>query len=62
MRVTRWLQSKDRGFLIRCSYLEIYNETIRDLLAQDTPERQIREDKKRVRVSFPTAPAAVLHR
>ena len=27
--------SKDKKFLIRCSYIEIYNEEIRDLLSKD---------------------------
>ena len=32
-------------FLIRCSYLEIYNEEIRDLLADDTKAKlDLRED------------------
>ena len=28
-------QNMSKKFLIRCSYLEIYNETIRDLLSKD---------------------------
>lgn len=27
--------TKDKKFLLRCSYLEIYNENVRDLLAKD---------------------------
>jgi hypothetical protein len=28
--------AKEKIFLIRCSYIEIYNEEIRDLLSNDT--------------------------
>lgn len=45
------LQSPNRLFLIRVSYLEIYNETIRDLLAEGAPTLAVHEDKKRVRDS-----------
>jgi chromosome segregation ATPase len=43
------MAKQNRQFLIRVSYLEIYNETVRDLLTAD-PERstvQIREDPRR---------------
>jgi centromeric protein E len=42
------LQSPDKNFLIRVSYLEIYQETVRDLLQAKTPELKIHEDEKRV--------------
>lgn len=35
-------------FLVRCSYLEIYNENIRDLLAQDQKHfLELKENKDR---------------
>jgi len=41
-------QSQDRIFLVRVSYLEIYNEEVRDLLAsRNSPTLQIREDPRR---------------
>ncbi|KAJ3359135.1 hypothetical protein GGF32_009582 [Allomyces javanicus] len=36
-----------REFLLRVSYLEIYNETIRDLLSPETTDLRIHEDKRR---------------
>ncbi|KAG5182430.1 kinesin family-like protein, partial [Tribonema minus] len=36
-----------RDFLLRVSYLEIYNEEIRDLLNPDTPKLQLREDPRK---------------
>jgi hypothetical protein len=36
-----------REFLLRVSYLEIYNETIRDLLSPETKDLRIHEDKRR---------------
>lgn len=42
------MQSSDKNFLIRVSYLEIYQETVRDLLQEGTPELKIHEDKKKV--------------
>lgn len=43
-----WLvQAPDREFLIRCSYVEIYNERIRDLLHPDTPELKVHESVKK---------------
>jgi hypothetical protein len=44
-------QSPHRAFLIRCSYIEIYNEKIADLLAADgAPDTvEVREHKERVR-------------
>lgn len=38
--------SPNREFLLRVSYLEIYNETIRDLLAPEVQDLRIHEDKK----------------
>ena len=32
--------SKDKKFLIRCSYIEIYNEEIRDLLSKDVKAKR----------------------
>jgi centromeric protein E len=38
---------KDREFLLRVSYLEVYNEQVRDLLEDDAEDLEIHEDKKR---------------
>jgi hypothetical protein len=35
----------DREFLVRCSYLEIYNECVNDLLNPDATSLTLREDK-----------------
>ncbi|KAJ3185801.1 NADH-ubiquinone oxidoreductase chain 1 [Gaertneriomyces sp. JEL0708] len=40
-------QSADREYLLRVSYMEIYNETIRDLLSPDQTDLRIHEDRKR---------------
>ncbi|KAJ3016780.1 NADH-ubiquinone oxidoreductase chain 1 [Thoreauomyces humboldtii] len=40
-------QSGDREYLLRVSYMEIYNETIRDLLSPDQIDLRIHEDRKR---------------
>lgn len=41
-------QNMMKKFLIRCSYLEIYNETIRDLLSKDLERHlDIKENKDR---------------
>ncbi|ORX60403.1 kinesin-domain-containing protein [Hesseltinella vesiculosa] len=40
-------QSKNNEFLLRVSYLEIYNETIRDLLAPENDNLKIYEDPHR---------------
>lgn len=37
---------KDRMFLVRASFLEIYNEDVRDLLSHSTESLQIREDPR----------------
>lgn len=44
-------ETPQRAFLIRCSYLEIYNEQITDLLAdsKETEKVDIHESKARVR-------------
>ncbi|RKP36867.1 kinesin motor domain-containing protein, partial [Dimargaris cristalligena] len=39
--------SDRREYLLRVSYIEIYNETIRDLLSPSTPDLRIHDDKKR---------------
>lgn len=40
--------AKDTEFLVRCSYLEIYNEEIRDLLVTDATNRlELHEDRDR---------------
>lgn len=36
----------DRSYNVSISYLEVYNETIRDLLIEDSPAFEVREDKK----------------
>ena len=39
-------ENMKKKFLIRCSYLEIYNETIRDLLSKDVDAKlDIKENK-----------------
>lgn len=43
------LQIEDREFLVRVSYMEIYNEEINDLLAPDNRKLQIHES---VEVAF----------
>jgi len=37
----------DREFLVRCSYLEIYNENIRDLLSNNEKKLEVKEDPKK---------------
>ena len=32
--------AEEKKFLVRCSYIEIYNEDIRDLLSKDTKEKK----------------------
>lgn len=39
----RYYQTSDREFLIRVSYLEIYNEEINDLFAVENQKLQIHE-------------------
>ncbi|KAI8607682.1 P-loop containing nucleoside triphosphate hydrolase protein [Chytriomyces sp. MP71] len=40
-------QTEDREYLLRVSYMEIYNETIRDLLNPAQQDLRIHEDRKR---------------
>ncbi|KAJ3013344.1 UNVERIFIED_CONTAM: hypothetical protein HDU68_000751 [Siphonaria sp. JEL0065] len=40
-------QTDDREYLLRVSYMEIYNETIRDLLNPSQQDLRIHEDRKR---------------
>lgn len=40
-------KAQDRIFLVRASFLEIYNEEVRDLLSSNSPTLQIREDPRR---------------
>ncbi|KAL4460357.1 hypothetical protein ABPG74_000108 [Tetrahymena malaccensis] len=40
-------QDSDINFMVRCSYLQIYNEVISDLLKTDKTHLTIREDKKK---------------
>ncbi|CAB9497188.1 Kinesin-like protein [Seminavis robusta] len=40
-------QAQDRIFLVRASFLEIYNEEVRDLLSPNSPTLQVREDPRR---------------
>jgi hypothetical protein len=38
-------ENKAKKYLVRCSFLEIYNEDIRDLLAKDTEKKlELKED------------------
>lgn len=40
-------ETQDRDFLLRVSFVEIYNENIRDLLDPEMPTLQIREDPRK---------------
>ncbi|TFJ85980.1 hypothetical protein NSK_002800 [Nannochloropsis salina CCMP1776] len=40
-------ETNDRDFLLRVSFVEIYNENIRDLLDPETPSLSIREDPRK---------------
>ncbi|KAF8948922.1 hypothetical protein BGZ47_001131 [Haplosporangium gracile] len=40
-------ENSEREFLLRVSYMEIYNESIRDLLSPETIDLKIHEDRKR---------------
>ena len=44
---TSWWQSTDRTYTISCSFVEIYNEIVRDLLADGSPSISIREHRIR---------------
>lgn len=39
-------ENSDREFLLRVSYMEIYNESIRDLLSPEAIDLRIHEDKR----------------
>lgn len=39
-------ENSEREFLLRVSYLEIYNESIRDLLSPEAIDLRIHEDRK----------------
>ena len=39
-------ENSEREFLLRVSYLEIYNESIRDLLSPEVIDLRIHEDRK----------------
>lgn len=42
-------KNSNKKFLVRCSYLEIYNEDVRDLLGQDIEKRlDLKENEKKV--------------
>lgn len=46
-------QAKDKNFLLRCSFIEIYNENIHDLLSDDnTKKMKLKQDKKRGKYLF----------
>ena len=39
------MENQQKKFLVRCSYLEIYNEDIRDLLGKDVDKKlDLKED------------------
>lgn len=39
------IENRAKKFLVRCSYLEIYNEEVRDLLGKDVDKRlDLKED------------------
>lgn len=41
-------EAKDKNFLVRCAFIEIYNENIHDLIGEDTSKNmQLREHKKK---------------
>lgn len=47
------LQHPEKEFLLRASYLEIYNETLKDLLAPEAGALKIRQDEQvRLSASF----------
>jgi hypothetical protein len=39
-------ENSEREFLLRVSYLEIYNESIRDLLSPEAIDLRIHEDRR----------------
>ncbi|KAG0217484.1 hypothetical protein BGX33_010375 [Mortierella sp. NVP41] len=59
-------ENSDREFLLRVSYLEIYNESIRDLLSPEAIDLRIHEDRRRgvyvspLKEEIVTAPSQVM--
>ncbi|KAG0286522.1 hypothetical protein BGZ96_009384 [Linnemannia gamsii] len=59
-------ENSDREYLLRVSYLEIYNESIRDLLSPEAIDLRIHEDKRRgvyvspLKEEIVTAPSQVM--
>ncbi|KAF8939321.1 hypothetical protein BGZ58_010032 [Dissophora ornata] len=59
-------ENSEREFLLRVSYLEIYNESIRDLLSPEAIDLRIHEDRKRgvyvspLKEEIVTAPSQVM--
>jgi len=45
------MQTPQRAFLIRCSYLEIYNEQNTDLLAESKEKEKVDIHESKARVS-----------
>ncbi|KAG0239555.1 NADH-ubiquinone oxidoreductase chain 1 [Mortierella sp. GBA43] len=56
-------ENSEREFLLRVSYLEIYNESIRDLLSPEAIDLRIHEDRRVIesRERAPTAPLSPTH-
>ena len=40
-------ENRSKKFLVRCSYLEIYNEDIRDLIGNNEKKLELKEDPNR---------------
>ena len=40
-------EGESKKFLVRCSFVEIYNEEVRDLLINNSKKLDIREDLKK---------------
>lgn len=53
-------QNPDREYLLRVSYIEIYNEVICDLLEEKRPQLRVRESRERVRGLLCCAPLVAL--
>ncbi|KAG0084767.1 NADH-ubiquinone oxidoreductase chain 1 [Podila epicladia] len=51
-------ENSDREFLLRVSYLEIYNESIRDLLSPEAIDLRIHEDRRVIESRERTAPSS----